>query len=296
MLQDIAKKCLDHGFLLRLIYQDNATNKIKYCCVIKGNWFNKLKVQKEDISSDIIYDICLEQPFNITNIDIKQIDYVNAPEGIDIQDLTSPSESFKKLGKEFLENSETYMEGLKTNIVKLKLNYNDFLKENFLLNNQEFNSDAEDLCILKLYPKVNKITKSKFKQFKQELIEEFFTLNKNTEDQTTIERTPALEMFNMCETLLDCSDPILLNALKRQWIKLIEVHKIEFLNKINNIDKSVFEPEELEEFESEAQILKQEIEKTTLSSLSNLNTVKSVISFWPEILQPNPYFVYARTN
>lgn len=296
MLNEIAKKCLDYGFLLRLFYQDEKSGKLKYCCVIKGDWFNKLNVIENKVSKNCVYNICLDKSLNLSEIIVSQIDYVNAPSGIDVHDITSPSAAFKKLGKDFMSKSAEYMSELKTNVIKLKLNYNDFLKENFLLEEQEFNSDAKDLCLLKFYPKVKKITKKDFNHFKKQLIEEFFTIKRDNETTQFQQKIPALEMFGISEDLLLCKDSLLIDALKRQWNKLIEQNKNEFLTKINDIDKTVFEPDELEEFEAEAQALKKEIERTTFNSLSNLQDVKSIISFWPEILQPNPYFVYAGTD
>ena len=64
------------------------------------------------------------------------------------------------------------------------------------------------------------------------------------------------------------------------------------LEELYKTDKSFMSEEEIKEYDEELLYFKNELDQIKLEEMDNFKTVKEVISYWPSLLQPKPWFIY----
>jgi hypothetical protein len=177
-----------------------------------------------------------------------------------------------------------------------------FLKENYLaiLNfspNEYYKS--EDAYILRFYPDIIPNNKMNMKQtIKNDLYEKYFISNFQNDDYYLDRSNRAISlirpfaMFGILQKNENCTDDIFINALKRMWFKLIEKSKNELINSCEEMLDLITKKEDLKEFKKEYKELKKELNNIQIDVLKDFKTPLEIVSYWPNLLQPAPDYVY----
>lgn len=298
------EKLLDKGILVKLIYFDlsEKTQDLgeidkeprRFVYLLKGKWLNLLK-EFEEVNDDDTINVSLHEPFILDeNIKIDIIEYVNFPDNVMLEDILDPSDTFKQLGDDFLKNHKDYLEKLKNFISDIKEELQNVYIEK-LGEYKDLNDDIiRDLLILRLYPEKPLFEKECFINLKNDITKKYFKYNsrENFSQRIVESSILAFKMFGISEKNLNVSDMVFIDALKRRWYSLIEKEKnIMHQNLLKMQDLDLTE-EEREEYKEEVEEFKDELDKIIDENMKNLKTAKEVISYWPDILQPKPTFVY----
>jgi hypothetical protein len=289
---DFLKKVLNKGILIKLFYYDDSDVK-KFCFLYKGEWLNLLNIQ-ELVNDEDIINISINEPFDFEKIRLEMVEYVAFPKGLLLEDIIDPSPTFKKLGDDFLKKNQDYLKDIKKEIVQYKLHYKENL-EKFLKNIEDTQDKKfEDVLILRFYPKKNFENIKSVDDIKEDIKNKYFIVGEQLDliPNNDVVIIPALTKLGTSSSNFDVTDEVYLNALKRQWFRLITDEKEKLYNKLENIKDFSLSEEELEEYKEELEIFKNEIDSISLSNFDNFKTVKEIISYWPELLQPKPEFVY----
>lgn len=286
-MEDLLFAFLEHGFLIQLNYVSAKDNQEKYALLMKGCWHNKLIGLKHYENKDIVWDVLRDIPFSLKDKLIKEIVYVSWPEKAEYEKIVSDPKNKEKID---FYNDEEFIDKINLTILEHKLALQNYLQKNCLESFDSYNlEELQDRCSLVFYPKPVKINRDSFVDLKESTMERFFTFA--SQETPEINQYPALRMFGVKQTYIDETDEQLLAPFKRQWCRLIEREKQAFLDHVTNIDLTDFTEQEKLEFHEEAGSLKQDLNDNIEESINKAKTLKEVISFWPEILQPIPSYV-----
>lgn len=290
-IHDMIEILLKKGMLLKLIYINEHGIK-KYSYVMLGEWFNFLNIQ-EKIDDSIVYDICTNKEFDITKYSIEVIEYVIFPKNVLLEDLLDPSDAVKTLGFDFLKHNEDYIDDLKKIVLNLKVSlqqiYDIYLGEMKNLTDQ----DIDDFYFLRFYPNKVKNRVTVLEDLKNDIDEKYFVCDDQTSYTNEFMSTiPALIRLGIFDKNIDLQDEEFINAIKRRWYSFIVKEKDEIYEKLKNIDMSAFTSDEKIEYSEELNLFRRELDLIDIHVLDNLKTVKDVIRYWPDLLQPKPNFVY----
>lgn len=287
--------CLEEGLLISATYEKDKI--LYYCFLAKASTLKFLHINCLHSDNEVV-DICLDSAVDINNLPITKLDFFCMPVGVLLSDLIDANSSMKRLGKGFLLKSEEYVKDLKQLIVKIKLNYKEYLEDNLIADNFSLeNQNFLDTFLLKMYPIIKHPTKETIQNYKDKIINEYFldnftnVENNNIDQQSTID---ALSILKVPDRNFDVTDPEYICTVRRQWFNIIKTHKLDFLNELYSVDKSKLDEEELKEFDSEINILNEEMENDINNELQNKNTIEEIISYWPQLIQPLPTFVYVK--
>jgi hypothetical protein len=295
-LNEIAKKVLTKGIVIKLVFPHKGKNN--YVVLAQKKWLDVFGFGTNFADDDII-DIILEKKFDIDNIKISLIEYIGAPKDITLEDLISPSPAFQKLGEDFLLTNESYINNIISAIAKFKLNFKEYKSYHMDLYKQLNLEQMREVYYLRFFPNTvdNKNKDEIMITIENDVQEKFFLhseQNGNLPNLLTI--VPSLYVLGVDSNHINNEDARFINALKSRWFDLIdsERHKIVIdlnvqLDKLSNIDAS---DECIDE--SKKQILEYVdlLKGIQKDCLNNFTTVKEVVSYWPNIMQPMPSYVY----
>jgi hypothetical protein len=285
---DFIKTLLLKGLLIQLSYLDKK-NIARFVYLMKGRWINILNLQKK-LKDDIIYDIHFNKEFSLNNISLLAVHYPFWPNNVTMDDIINPLPNFKKLGDYFLEKDEKYLYDLKKVFISIKMQLNDTL--NFYL--KDLNTDDKDSGILRFYPKDIGNYKNYYNKLKKDIIEKYFMedgavpTSINNENSNIL----ALKMLGISDKNFDVIDEKFINALKRKWFKLIENEIEKTYRKLKNVNISHLTQDEIDEYKNELELLKEYLTSISINDMDKFTTVKEIISYWPDSLQPRPSYVY----
>jgi hypothetical protein len=290
-VNDMAETFIEKGILLKVFYT-NQNNVKKFTYLMHGKWINFLNLQ-EKVDDDKIYDICLKKEILIEKLDLSVLEYVHFPKNLTLEDLLDPSEAFKQLGDEFLKNDEEYILKLKEHFLSICLSlqqaYDVYLSDFKNLNSE----DSADLYFLRFYPKKIEQTNSLYDELKNDIDEKYFTCDKQLEYKDfSISSIPAFKVLGISDKNINVKSKKFIDALKRRWFYFIQKEKKDILEELYKTDKSFMSEEEIKEYDEELLYFKNELDQIKLEEMDNFKTVKEVISYWPSLLQPKPWFIY----
>lgn len=296
-LLDIAKAVMNKGLIVKFVVKTNNKQDNNFYVVAQSKWLKKFKIDCEH-PDDSYVDVVLDKPINVDEIEPALIEYIGAPENVSIEDLINPSETFKKLGDNFLEANKHYMYKAMKTILNLKLTfkeYMDYYIENF--ETDDFNS-IKDVYCLRFYPK--KITGETKEEVRKELINDltvkYFTHSAPDFGLPTENALiPALQILGTATSNIFNIDPDFINAVRNQWKHLINKEKNKTIKdleaQLKTIEKYTSEEEKAETSEQIQEMIKL-LNELSLASLDDIKTVAGIISYWPEIMQPAPFYVF----
>lgn len=290
------KHLLDVNFLIKVYYLDNKKQN-KFAFLAKSSLINCLDIPTEHKEATYYLNVDTDTQFDFSETSIIRLDYFCVPVGFSPSDFL---EKNTKLSKDILLKSETYKQDIKKHILALRLNFQDYL-ERFCINSFKDFDDQQfrDKYLLKNYPKILTPSVEAFQEYKEKLIEEYYSdqittssIESNNNEQALI--IDALTVLDIPQKNFLVNDFVYIEAVKRQWKKIIDKHRDEFIKEVSNIDKSQLEEDEKEEFFIEIDLLEKELQKNIEVELSNKNTIEDIISYWPLMIQPIPTFVYVK--
>lgn len=288
-LKDTVNTLLKKGLLIKLVFSDGSDTR--FCTIMSGEWINFLNIQTP-VDNDKIYDVYTGGTVNIDNINIDIIEYISAPSNILLQDLITPSSAVESLGDGFLKQHEEYITNARKHLLNLKLAYKQAIDEFMQPFGELPEQDLRDRYFLIFYPQQLRVEGEARKMIEQRVRDRYFIYN-STYTAPEVKGTStihALALLGIHDENLNVTDSDYISALKRQWFKLIDTEKQAVLRKLDTLRKFTNNDEHdlLQEINEYSTIL----DNIKIDMLNDLNTVKAVISFWPEALQPKPYYVY----
>lgn len=296
-LLDIAKAVMRKGLIVKFVVKTDNKQDNHYYVVAQSKWLKKFKIDCNYPDHEFV-DVILDKPINVDTIQPALIEYVGAPENVSIEDLINPSETFKKLGDDFLETNKPYMYKAMKTVLNLKLSfkeYMDYYIENF--ETDDFNS-IKDVYCLRFYPK--KISGETKDDVRKELINDLTTkyFTHSAPDfglPTENALIPALQILGTSTSNIFNIDPDFINAIRNQWKHLINKEKNKMIKdletQLKTIEKYTSEEEKAETSAEINEMIKL-LNDMSLSPLDDIKTVAGIISYWPEIMQPAPFYVF----
>jgi hypothetical protein len=281
------EKLLKKGICLKVLFKEN--DKDAFQMLLNSDWINKLKLYDKQFKSNKIISIYLDEYFSFKDKIPYAIEYINLPDNFSIENLDNLN----------LDSDESYFFKLKNTIIEQKLLFNNYLSsyyvDDFFIEKNGANSDQIILCT---YPN-HKAFLDDFEKFKNKIIDKFFTLNENKNEENLLDENIDYNLINTFEHLgisfknKDVKDPIFIDALKNIWNLIIKHHKKQMYEKIKSeVCLYSFSEEEKNEFLEELSLFKSEMDKDDMDILKQFNSIKEIISYWPSILYPIPPFVY----
>lgn len=285
---------LKKGILVKLFYYEKSNlNVKKFVFLYKGEWLNFLNIQ-DSVDDNAIINISLNEAFELQDKVLDIVEYVCFPKNIMLQDIIDPSPTFQKLGDYFLKYNKEYMKEVRKEIIQYKLHYKENLEKYLKDLKENEPKKFQDILILRFYPQKNFEKFKTIKEIEDDIKNKYFIIGEqidllpNDKAGTIL----ALTKLGTSSSNFDVTDEIYLDALKRQWFRLITDEKEILYQKLENVKDFSLSEEELEEYKEELEIFKKEIDSVSMDVFKDFKTVKEVISYWPEMLQPKPDFVY----
>jgi hypothetical protein len=289
----IAKTLLRKGIFVQLNYFDSKNIK-RFVFLMQGEWLNFLNLQ-DPVKDECLYDISLNQIFDIDSVNIDTMNYHIFPKLFTYDDILDDS----KTDNQSLKCDKDYIDELKVTIHDTKISYKKVI-EHYLydidnidnLTQEEFDNLIYDHYILRYYPKKIKKTKNLYDKIIKDINDKFFIYDIPYNEETPESNISAFKLLGISDKNLNVIDDEFLNALKRKWFKLIDMEKNKFTEDLLKVDLSFLDNDEKEEYTKELKILESEISLISNKEIEKLQTVKDIISYWPSVLEPKPYFVY----
>jgi len=285
---DFIKTLLLKGLLIKLSYVDKK-NISRFVYLMQGRWINLLKIEKK-LKDDVIYDIHFNKEFHLDKFSLMAVHYILWPDNITMDDIVNPMPNFKKLGDYFLEKNEKYLQNLKKTFISLKLELQDML--NFYL--KDLNENDQDSGILRFYPEDIGSYKNYYSKLKKDIIDKFFREDGTvpTANNYKVSDIAALKLLGISDKNFKVTDEKFINALKRKWFKLIQKEIEKTYEHLKDVDLSFLSQDEIVEYKKELELLKKDLTSISIDDMNKFTTVEEIISYWPDSLQPQPYYVY----
>lgn len=290
-LQKIALSFLEAGLALELFYLDNESEKFAY--VMKGKWYNKLPCLDPVQDENLYWNIISNAPFDPAQTNITSLRYLAWPIDVDYQDAMS-SLCFD----DFAEFDSTFVDRTALSLIEGKLQLQNHLRKNCVESYDAYSlEELQDRCTLNFWPEEININKSTFQNLRNTVIDRYCTFSSQSIPE--IHQYAALKHLGLSYKFIDCTDERLVQAFKRLWFALIQKDQQTYFEKAFAHFESDFlvhlTEEEKIELEEEATLLKETMQHDTNKAMSELHTIREIISFWPEMLQPVPSFVHKTT-
>jgi len=279
-LDDLTRNHISNGLFLEINYEFN--NEKYYSLILNSNIINDFNLYDEKIKPNIIFDVLLNEEFSFENKNIYMIKYIGIPINY-------------KMNTDVNDNKE-YLDSLSLIFLDKKIKFEHFLSRFFDKKERPIKHEI----ILASYPNHNRILKSN-DDIKKLIIQKYIKIDdESVKDGTDdIINATDVNLLNTLNFLLvdikneNVIDPVFIKALRKKWLIIINKHKKEIIKKLN--DKNILNDmneSEREEYLSELELFKIELKKDESKELAKLNSLKEIISYYPSILYPIPYFVY----
>jgi hypothetical protein len=276
---------LSKGLCLKVLFTDKE-NKHNFVYLLNSNLINKLDLHDEKLNENDIIDICLDKKFSFKNKTPYSIEYISPPDNFDtlkIEDLD-------------LFNDEEYLIKITCEILDIKVLFNNYLSS-YKIDFKNINKNLDkDQVILSTFP-YHENYFNNFKEFKNKIIKKYFSLYVNDKNQNDDHLD-----FKMLNSFIflginiknkNITDSIFINALRNKWNSIIKEYKIKLYDGLNSKDFLCdISDDEKQEFLEELALFKLELDKDDMEILNEFKTIKEIISYWPTILTPIPFFVY----
>jgi len=285
---ELSKNLLNKGLFITMFYFDKKNIK-KRVCLLSGKWIKDYLNSDLDIQENEIYDVFSLKSFDFKKYIVDSIEYPIFPQKLIL-------DSFIRDNKNICEFDLGYKEKVFNLINEIKFELNMFLKSYIFGLHDKNEKDLYDHCILRFYPEKIKNKKNLYEQIKNDAYEKYFISydqNKTKDDYMIPSSIMAFRQFGICKNNENTTDDIFLNALKRQWLKLMLKFKDEMIDELRDTDISFLNDKERQDFNIEIENYKKTLEKEiNMSNLDPFKTPIEVISYWHSFLQPKPCFVY----
>jgi hypothetical protein len=296
-LIEIATTVLKKGLIVKFVIPSENKQDNKYYVVAQSKWLKTFNIESPH-PDEAFVDIILDRAIDISNFTPTLIEYISAPEHISIEDLITPSETFKKLGDNFLESNKEYLYKAMKAILGMRLAYKEYM-DYYTDNFKDLNyNNMKDVYCLRFYPK--KIQGESREEVYNSLIEDltikYFTHSAPDFGLPTENALiPALQILGTATSNIFNFDPDFINAVRNQWSLLILKERdksIADLTKQLKLLEKYSLAEEKDEMSTQIQEMINLLNGVSLEPLNKVTTVAGIISYWPEVMQPTPFYVF----
>lgn len=298
-LNEIVKKVLNKGIVVKVIFAHKERKN--YVMLAQKRWLDVFDIETEaNFANDDIVDVVLNRKIDLDKLEVLMIQYVEAPKNVTLEDIVTPSLSFAKLGNDFLKSNKEYIKNVSKAILTLRLDFNENLNYHLSRCRNLKINELREIYYLRFFPlTVDHLSKEEevLTLIKNDVVERFFLHNELGDTISSVQITiPALYKIGVSANQIDNNNIRFIKALKRAWYDLIVEEREKLLielttqlEKLNNLkeDKDTIDESRIQIIEY-IDLLK-EINEDLLESLT---TVKEIISFWPPLMQPTPYYLY----
>jgi len=296
-LIEIATTVLKKGLIVKFVVPSKDKQDNKYYVTAQSKWLKLFNIESKH-PDDAFVDIVLDRVVDVSSFAPTIIEYVSAPEHVSIEDLIAPSETFKKLGDDFLASNKQYLHKATKAILSLKLAYEEYMNyytESF--KDLDFNN-MKDVYCLRFYPKkIQGETQTEvYNSLIEDLTVKYFTHSAPDFGLPTENALiPAMQMLGKSTSNIFNVDPDFANAIRNQWGLLILKERdksVADLNKQLEVLEKYTSLEEKEETTAQVKEMIELLKGVSVEPLKKITTVAGIISYWPEIMQPTPFYVF----
>lgn len=279
ILNELIVKALERGLLLRVLYSDNKKRMFKI--IGKSKWLKKYKLKC--VEGDII-DILRQKPTTLDNT-IDTIEYLFMPKNFNLRYFLNTQET--------IDNHKELLTGTLEKLSNILLSYNEY--KNILIRDLKQLSfkEIKDEFFVRFYPAklLSRNKKQAINEIENDIIEKYFIIGHDIKEHNTI---PACTRIGLSHLLVDTSDSQLVASCKRKWFNVIEFEKNNLISTLQ-LQLKKTRKRKLKNKSKAINQLKQYIkllQRINIRSMRHCNTIKDIISFWPDIMQPAPPYIY----
>jgi hypothetical protein len=289
-LASLAATLLERGVIIKLYYSDGLIQKFITICSNKhANLFGI-----EQCEGDYI-DIILGTSVDINQYNLEMLEYQLLPPGVYIEDLTKNVGLTLRYGQDFLLQDESYVEKI-ANFIKLqKAQYISYLLE-ILEPCQNVNQELlKSSYTIRFHKKasIDLTTETIVSKIKKDAIEKYFIARYNKEYIL-----PGLKQIGATNDILNTDDSQIIDAVKNLWYYEIDKQKQNALIYIDQtLQDLIANSKNLAEEERQEYILQSAEYRKAIVDINekifdNCKNIRDILSTWPEILYPLPWFAY----
>ncbi|NDA62320.1 MAG: hypothetical protein EBX50_09775 [Chitinophagia bacterium] len=297
--RQVADTVLRRGTLLKLYY-NNKNNDVSWALVCNKELANKINIATNvDVKT---INILTESEFDLQHLFILGIEYIGLPDNILFTDLTEQTALTREFGETFLLQMDEYLNNVKNYIIKEYASYITFLTQQTELYEKSSSELISDLYFIRFFPEKCNLTKDEIvEKIKLDAIEKYHLSRDNNESPRSV-----LRYFGMRNSAANISDERFIASLKRVWYNFIDQHAQRTLKNLaaertryeidaKNFDQikekydGVFTKTDFLAYASQFAEYEDLIKALTPEILNGLDTVESILSFWPAVIMPQPF-------
>jgi hypothetical protein len=286
-LQDTAIAFLEAGLALEILYIQDDKEKFAY--VMKGKWLNRLPCLDAIKNEESFWNVISDKPFEPAQANITSVRYLAWPTDVDFED----AKNFMSFD-DFVNADATFIDRTALSLIEGKLQLQNHLRKNCVESYDAYSGEElQDRCTLIFWPDVTVINETTFQELRNAVVDRYCTFSSQAIPE--VHQYAALKHLGLSYKFIDCSDEKLVRAFKRCWFSLIDKEQqAYFATALAHTENEIIHltEEEKREFEEEATLLKECMQNNIDTAKNKLHTIREIITFWPEMLQPVPSFVY----
>lgn len=273
---------LDKGLVLKVYFNIKKTRYFKY--VVHTRWAKYYKIKSIPRCERYI-DVLLQKPIHLDN-NIDTFECLYAPVGFNY--------------RLFLNSEKTILDIpgiLNQTIDKLIIEkhfFSNYKKRQFMSFKKQKLSDLKDSYFLRYYPNIPRLETKKqiLEKIFDDICMKYFIIDTDIVENRQL--LPACIHMGLDDAYINFKDRVLIDCCRRKWFCIIEEEKAKL---IFNLKKQIdlVKKKNIKEKDKAIKQLRRYISllnKITPMSLNAYTDIKSIISYWPDIMQPRPYFVY----
>lgn len=300
-IEEKAKLVLTRGGILRVLFLRNTD--VCYAIICETKTYNKLK-KESPVNSEYL-DILREVSFDFNDKNIIGYDCFDLPPNIIFSDFFPDAPLVKTVGEDFLLHDEAYIKKVIETIDSLKARYiSNYIShlERYYVGTED---NLKDLLLIRFYPQI--VSYDNREQV-LELVKTSIADNYHNLEIDGGQLIPALaELGATTNNILNTTDSRAIEAVRHQWVKLIQQERDNAKESIKivrqqwvglrqqwiekdteQLDANQLDDQQLQQF-SEYEDMLDDINGDIVKTC---NSVKEIISTWPAILQPQPWYIY----
>ena len=286
MIYELAKKLLSKGIVIKLHYTDSGEAFFKVVCYSKHAKLFGIKRASTELT-----DVITEQPVMFDGKTVTGFENLYVPKYLFLDDFQNHTEITNIFGTDFLLQSKHYIETTIKKIREERARFILYSMEQLEPCNSLSDELLSDYYFVKFYPeKRGNLTKDEtYNKIKADSTKKYFFLK----DRKSNEVKPPFKKLGILNTSENIEDPEYIKSFKNIWYSIIEGQKKEQLHQIQITKNNLLKASGIdrEDFLQQCDTLESMINEVNKDILSNCNSVAEIIKIWPNILQPEPWFM-----
>jgi hypothetical protein len=286
--KELVKRVLSKGAVIKYDYTEGSATKYKIICSK-----DLLPYLDIPITSDApYYDVILDTEFDIENKSSSGISYIDMPQNIHLPDLISNNEF--PFNKPFLMENKHYIASIKNTLANYKAKFISHCLDLIEPYQTASESILDDLYFTRWYPakREDMCRQELLTLIQKDITEKYFIVLETNEPIL-----PAFIKLGLTNTALNNNNEDFVSAVKRLWYNLVITERNTAINNIENKKAELLADKNLGEsdiifYKEQYDLYAQMLNSISFDLIGKCTTVKEVITTWPAVLQPQPWYVY----